>query len=76
VNTGAAAKPYSEALGGGAAGLKIAVVQEGFGHPQSLPQIDAIVHEAAGRFRPRKIQIPAQAACNFRNSGNSWATIL
>jgi Asp-tRNA(Asn)/Glu-tRNA(Gln) amidotransferase A subunit family amidase len=34
---GAAAKPCSEALGGGAAGLKIAVVEEGFGHPQSLP---------------------------------------
>jgi hypothetical protein len=55
---GAAAKPYSEALGGGAAGLKIAVVQEGFGHPQSLPQIDAIVHEAAGRFRPEKFRSP------------------
>jgi amidase len=48
---GAAAKPYREALGGGAAGLKIAVVEEGFGLSQSLPQVDAIVREAAGRFR-------------------------
>ena len=46
----APSKPYREALGGGAAGLRIAVVEEGFGHPQSLPQVDAIVREAAGRF--------------------------
>src|SRR4051795_9396507 len=47
---GAAAKPYREALGGGAGGLRIAVVEEGFGHSQSMPQVDAIVREAAGRF--------------------------
>ena len=48
---GAVAKPYREALGRGAGGLKIAVVEEGFGHSQSMPQVDAIVREAAGRFR-------------------------
>ncbi len=48
---GAPAKPYREALSGGAGGLRIAIVEEGFGHPQSLPQVDAIVREAAGRFR-------------------------
>jgi amidase len=47
----AVAKPYREALGGGAAGLRIAVVEEGFGHPQSLPQVDAVVREAAERFK-------------------------
>ena len=48
---GAVAKPYREALGKGPAGLRIAVVEEGFGHPQTMPQVDAIVREAAGRFR-------------------------
>jgi amidase len=47
---GAAAKPYREALGSGVAGLRIAVVEEGFGHAQSLPQVDAIVREAAQRL--------------------------
>jgi amidase len=47
----AAPKPYREALGTGASGLRIAVVEEGFGHAQSLPHVDAIVREAAGRFR-------------------------
>jgi amidase len=48
---GAVAKPYREALGRGAGGLKIAVVEEGFGHPQSLPQVDSLVREAAERFK-------------------------
>jgi amidase len=47
----AVAKPYREALGRSAAGLRIAVVEEGFGHPQAMPQVDAIVREAAERFR-------------------------
>ena len=47
----AVAKPYREALGRSAAGLRIAVVEEGFGHPQAMPQVDAIVREAADRFR-------------------------
>src|SRR3974390_66172 len=48
---GAVAKPFREALGRGGAGLRIAVVEEGFGHPHSLPQVDAIVREAADRFK-------------------------
>ena len=47
---GAGPKAYREALGRGAHGLRIAVVEEGFGHPQSMPQVDAIVREAAERF--------------------------
>src|SRR5437016_9297398 len=39
---GAIGKPYREALGRGAAGLKIAVVAEGFGHSESSPQVDAV----------------------------------
>jgi amidase len=48
---GAQPKPYREALGRGAAGLRIAVVEEGFGHAQSLPGVDRIVREAAERFK-------------------------
>jgi amidase len=48
---GAAAKPYREALGRGTTGLRIAIVEEGFGHQQSLTQVDAVVGEAAERLR-------------------------
>ncbi len=47
---GAESKPYRESLGKGAKGLRIAVVEEGFGHPQSMPQVDALVREAAERL--------------------------
>jgi amidase len=48
---GMAAQPYAGALGKGARGLKIAVVEEGFGHPQSLAAVDALVREAGERFK-------------------------
>lgn len=46
---GAVQKPYRETLGRGASGLKIAVVEEGFGHSQSLTQVDAVVRQAGER---------------------------
>ena len=48
---------YTKALGGSAAGLKIGVVKEGFGHPQSEKVVDELVQEGrrqvqgAGRHR-------------------------
>src|SRR6202158_2897657 len=48
---GTVPKPYREALGRGAGGLKIAVVEEGFGHSQSSPKVDSLVREAAERFK-------------------------
>jgi amidase len=43
--------PYRDSLGQGAQGLRIGVVEEGFGHPQSQAQSDAVVREAADRLR-------------------------
>ena len=42
---------YTEALGRGAEGMRLAVVEEGFGWPTSMPEVDATVREAATRFR-------------------------
>jgi len=41
---------YSKRLEGGVEGLRIAVVKEGFGHPESEPDVDAKVRAAAGIF--------------------------
>jgi amidase len=41
---------YTQALDGGVAGLRIGVLQEGFGHPNSEPDVDAKVRAAARRF--------------------------
>lgn len=38
---------YSQALGEGAKGLRIGVLREGFGRPESLPEVDAACRAAA-----------------------------
>jgi amidase len=47
---GTAPARYTEALTAGIAGLRIAVVSEGFGHPNSEADVDARVREAAQRL--------------------------
>lgn len=42
---------YTEALRQGVKGLRIGVLQEGFGHRNSEPDVDAKVHAAANRFQ-------------------------
>ncbi len=48
---GIEADRYTAALGQGAAGLRIAVVPEGFGHANSEPEVDAKVRQAADALR-------------------------
>jgi amidase len=47
---GVQAGRYTEALDGGVRGMRIAVIKEGFGHPNSEPDVDAHVRDAAQRF--------------------------
>jgi len=42
---------YTEALSRGVSGMRIGVVKEGFGLPNSEPDVDAKVRQAAARFR-------------------------
>jgi amidase len=48
---GAQSRAFRDAIGRGAAGLRIGVVDEGFGMPVSNEASDALVREAAERFR-------------------------
>jgi amidase len=72
---GAAAKPYREALGRGATGLRIAVVEEGFGHQQSLTQVDAVVREAAERFKGLGATVDAVSVPMHRLGSAIWLPI-
>lgn len=49
-HAGQAAKPYTELMKGGVKGMKIGIVREGFGLPQSMPEVDAKVRAAAARL--------------------------
>jgi amidase len=72
---GAVAKPYREALGRGAAGLRIAVVDEGFGHPQSLPPVDAVVRAAADRLRGLGAAVESVSIPMHRKGGAIWLPV-
>src|SRR5882762_323202 len=48
---------YTNALTGDARGMKIAVVKEGFGHPNSETDVDALVRKGAAVFRQLGAQV-------------------
>ena len=48
---GGQSQPYRDALRRGVEGFRIGVVEEGFGHTQSMPQVDSLVRNAAERFK-------------------------
>jgi amidase len=72
---GAVPKAYREALSRGAAGLRIAIVEEGFGHPQSMPQVDAIVREAAERFKGLGATVEAASIPPHRLGSAIWLSV-
>jgi amidase len=43
-------RPYTKLLAGGAKGLRVGVLSEGFGLPESEPDVDALVRDAAQCF--------------------------
>ena len=58
---------YTQALGKDVTGLRIGVVREGFGHPNSEPDVDATVRSAATRFGKlgatvQEISVPMHSA--------------
>jgi amidase len=72
---GATAKSYREALGRGAGGLKIGVVEEGSGYSQSLPQVDAIVREAAARFTGLGATVDTLSIPMHRDGSAIWLAV-
>lgn len=72
---GAPSRPYREAMRRGAKGLRIAVVEEGFGWPQSLPASDAVVREAADRFRGLGAEVETIALPMHRQGPAIWLPI-
>jgi len=71
----AVAKPYRESLGRGATGLRIALVEEGFGHPQALPQVDAIVREAGERFKGLGARVEPVSISMHRLGSAIWLPV-
>ncbi|HKY91991.1 MAG TPA: amidase [Nevskiaceae bacterium] len=67
--------PYTKALGGGAKGLRIAVVREGFGHPQSEKASDDTVRAAVEKFGGLGAKIEEVSIPLHRGGMAIWSAI-
>ena len=72
---GGETQPYREALGKGVAGLRIAVVQEGFGHPQSMTEVDASVRAAAEKFKAMGATVDTVSIPMHRSGHAIWLPV-
>ncbi len=67
--------PYTEALGTGVEGLRIGVVEEGFGLDDSLPGVDAKVRDAASRLRDLGAKVETRSIPMHRQGPAIWSAI-
>jgi amidase len=73
--SGALAGRYVEALAGPARGLRIGIVEEGFGHPQSEPDVDEAVRRAAQNFAALGAVVEPLSVPMHRLAMSIWAPI-
>ncbi|HEX2528422.1 MAG TPA: amidase [Geminicoccus sp.] len=66
---------YTDALGKGVRGLKIAMVREGFGHPQSQAESDQIVREAIKQLANLGAEVEEVSIPLHRHGHNIWLPV-
>ena len=74
-HAGQTSKPYSELMKKGAKGLRIGIVTEGFGWPQSQPEVDAQVRKAAKVFTALGAQVAEVSVPMHRVGAAIWLPI-
>jgi amidase len=67
--------PYTKSLDGGVKDLKIGVVKEGFGLPNSERDVDAKVKQAAGVFRDLGANVPEVSVPMHALGSAIWSSI-
>lgn len=66
---------YTEALGRGAQGMRIGVLQEGFGHPNSETDVEAKVLQAVERFRELGARVEDVSVPEHHTAMDAWTAI-
>ena len=66
---------YTEALGRGAHGLRIGVLSEGFGHPNSEADVDQKVMQAIERFRELGARVEDVSVPEHHTAMDAWTAI-
>jgi amidase len=72
----AQAKPYTEVLGRGARGMRVAVITEGFGWDNSEPEVDNKVREAAAVLRRLGATVDEVSIPMHRVATHIWAALI
>jgi amidase len=68
-------EPYTRALTGNAGGLRIGIVQEGFGLPNSEPDVDRMVRDAAQRLSRADAKVTEVSVPMHRDGVHIWNAI-
>lgn len=66
---------YTEALGRGAQGMRIGILKEGFAHPNSEPDVDQKVLQAAERFRELGARVEDVSIPEHYTAMDAWTAI-
>jgi amidase len=72
---GVRTEPYTRKLSGDAQGLRIGIVQEGFGLPNSEPDVDRMVQEAAQRLTRAGATLSEVSVPLHRDGPHIWNAI-
>ena len=72
---GGQSQAYRNALGRGGGGLRIAVIDEGFGHPQSMAAVDSLVRAAADKFKRLGATVETVSAPMHRLGLPIWLSV-
>ncbi|MEI4472080.1 amidase [Frigidibacter sp. MR17.24] len=67
--------PYTPAIGKDVSGMKVAILTEGFGHPQSMPEVDAKVRAAADRLAGLGVTVEEVSIPMHLDAMHIWAPI-
>ncbi|MFX4295799.1 MULTISPECIES: amidase [Roseobacteraceae] len=66
---------YTEALGRGVVGMRIGILKEGFGHPNSETDVDHKVMAAAERFRELGARVEEVSVPEHHTAMDAWTAI-
>ncbi|WP_289149954.1 amidase [uncultured Salipiger sp.] len=72
---GCTTSAYTEALGKGVAGLRIGILKEGFGHPQSMAEVDGKVMAAAAKLKELGAEVEEVSIPMHLVGGAIWSPI-
>ena len=67
---------YTEALGQSPSGLKIGVLREGFGRPESEPDVDAAVRQAAEQLRSLGAEVSDVSVPAHLRAPSCWMAVV